>query len=117
VVLELPFRGKADNQRERGSQKKLSNLKGGAMKKPREESPIFEDLVTLATSPGYVHAVARICHRDNVIHIEPHETRSERAVPLWRWAQAQEVLLNRLMRLCLTTLGLALAAVLLIGVS
>ena len=40
------------------------------MKQPREESQIFEDLATLAQSPGYVHAVAHICHRDNVIHIK-----------------------------------------------
>lgn len=40
------------------------------MEKPREESRILEDLATLAASPGYVHAVAHICHRDNVIHIE-----------------------------------------------
>jgi len=40
------------------------------MEKPREESQILEDLATLAASPGYVHAVAHICHRDNVIHIK-----------------------------------------------
>lgn len=40
------------------------------MEKPREESQIFEDLATLASSPGYVHAVAHMCHRDSVIHIE-----------------------------------------------
>lgn len=40
------------------------------MEKPREESQIFEDLAKLASSPGYVHAVARICHRDNIIHIK-----------------------------------------------
>ena len=40
------------------------------MKKPRDESQILEDLATLAGSPGYVHAVAHICHRDNVIHIK-----------------------------------------------
>ena len=39
------------------------------MKKPREESQIFEDLAALAASPGYVHAVAHICNRDNVIFI------------------------------------------------
>lgn len=39
------------------------------MKKPREESQILEDLAALAVSPGYAHAVAHICHRDNVIHI------------------------------------------------
>lgn len=40
------------------------------MEKPREESQIFEDLATLAGSPGYVHAVAHICHRDNGVHIK-----------------------------------------------
>ncbi|WP_454056754.1 SEC-C metal-binding domain-containing protein [Cupriavidus sp. Marseille-Q8015] len=40
------------------------------MEQPREESQIFEELATLAASPGYVHAVAHICHRDNVIHIK-----------------------------------------------
>ncbi|APR36672.1 SEC-C metal-binding domain-containing protein [Paraburkholderia sp. SOS3] len=40
------------------------------MEKPREESQILEDLSELAASPGYVHAVAHICHRDNVIYIE-----------------------------------------------
>ena len=40
------------------------------MEKPREESQILEDLVTLAASPGYAHAVAHICHRDNVIYFK-----------------------------------------------
>lgn len=40
------------------------------MEKPREESQIFEELFKLAGSPGYVHAIAHICHRDNVIHIK-----------------------------------------------
>lgn len=40
------------------------------MEKPREESQILEDLAALAASAGYVHAVAHICHRDNVIHIQ-----------------------------------------------
>lgn len=40
------------------------------MEKPREESQIFEDLATLAGLPGYVHAVAHICHRDNAIQIK-----------------------------------------------
>lgn len=40
------------------------------MKQPREESQILEDLTTLAGSPGFVYAVANICHRDNVIHIK-----------------------------------------------
>lgn len=40
------------------------------MEKSREEFQILEDLGKLAASPGYVHAVAHICHRDNVIHIK-----------------------------------------------
>lgn len=40
------------------------------MEKPREESQILEDLATLAASPGYVHAVAHICHRDNFIYFK-----------------------------------------------
>lgn len=40
------------------------------MKKPRGESQIFEDLAKLAASPGYVHAVAEMCNRDNVIYIK-----------------------------------------------
>lgn len=40
------------------------------MKKPREESQILEELTKLVGSPGYVHALAHICHRDNVIHIK-----------------------------------------------
>jgi hypothetical protein len=40
------------------------------MKKPRDESQIFEDLAALAASPGYVHAVAQMCNRDNIIYIK-----------------------------------------------
>ncbi|QDW53434.1 nuclease-related domain-containing protein [Burkholderia sp. KBS0801] len=40
------------------------------MKQPRDEAQIFEDLVELAASSGYIHAVAHICHRDNVIHFQ-----------------------------------------------
>nr|QFE31785.1 SecA-related protein [uncultured bacterium] len=40
------------------------------MDRPREESQILEDLAALAASSGYVHAVAHICHRDNVISIK-----------------------------------------------
>ncbi|WP_214276467.1 hypothetical protein, partial [Escherichia coli] len=40
------------------------------MEKPRDEAHIFEDLAVLACSPGYVHAIAQICNRDNVIHIK-----------------------------------------------
>lgn len=38
------------------------------MKKPREEIQVLGDLEQLAASPGFVHAVAQLCQRDNVIH-------------------------------------------------
>jgi len=40
------------------------------MKKPREELQILDELATLTGLPGYIHAVANICHRDNYIHIK-----------------------------------------------
>ena len=40
------------------------------MKKPREEIQILEELADLAASPGFAHAVAQLCYRDNVIHIQ-----------------------------------------------
>jgi hypothetical protein len=40
------------------------------MKKPREEFQVFEDLAALAASPGYAHAVAQMCSRDNIIYIK-----------------------------------------------
>lgn len=40
------------------------------MKQPRPEAQILEDLAALAASPGFAHAVAHLCYRDNVIHIK-----------------------------------------------
>ena len=40
------------------------------MQQPREEAAIFEDLAALTASPGYVHALANITHRDNFILIQ-----------------------------------------------
>ncbi|WP_085633905.1 SEC-C metal-binding domain-containing protein [Pseudomonas sp. R16(2017)] len=33
----------------------------------RSESDVFADLATLTSQPGYIHAMAKICHRDNLI--------------------------------------------------
>jgi hypothetical protein len=33
----------------------------------RSEQSIFDDLATLCTSPGYVHAIAYVCFRDSII--------------------------------------------------
>jgi len=35
----------------------------------RSEAEVFDDLRTLCTSPGYVHAIAYLCWRDNIIPI------------------------------------------------
>jgi hypothetical protein len=40
------------------------------MEKPREEAQILGELEELAASPGFVHAVAQLCQRDNFIHIQ-----------------------------------------------
>lgn len=40
------------------------------MKKPREEVQILGELAELSASPGFAHAVAQLCYRDNVIHIQ-----------------------------------------------
>ena len=38
------------------------------MKKPsRSELDVFADLAALARAPGYVHAIAQICYRDNLV--------------------------------------------------
>ena len=34
---------------------------------PRSENDIFADLLDLARSPCYVHAIAQICFRDNIV--------------------------------------------------
>ena len=36
-------------------------------KPPRSEAEVFADLGLLAQSPGYVHAIAQICYRDNLV--------------------------------------------------
>ena len=36
-------------------------------KPPRPESEIFTELEALCASPGYIHAIAYFCHRDNMI--------------------------------------------------
>lgn len=33
----------------------------------RSEQEIFDDLAKLCSSPGYVHAIAYLCFRDNMI--------------------------------------------------
>lgn len=40
------------------------------MDNPREEFQILEDLAELTTSRGYVHALAKICHRDTAVRIK-----------------------------------------------
>ena len=33
----------------------------------RTEQAIFDELASLCAAPGYVHAIAYLCHRDNMI--------------------------------------------------
>jgi hypothetical protein len=40
----------------------------------RSEQTIFDDLATLCTSPGYAHAIAYFCFRDNIIHYDEEVT-------------------------------------------
>src|SRR5690606_24153781 len=52
------------------SARRLQNQRGRTNKKPRDEAQIFDELATLTASPGYVHAIARMCNRDNIIYIK-----------------------------------------------
>ena len=51
--------------------------------KAREEGKIFADLATLCASPGYIHALAALCFRDNVIR-HSGEIRVEDLHPIFR---------------------------------
>jgi len=44
-----------------------SATRPGPHRAKRAESAVFSDLAELCCSPGYVHALAYICHRDNFI--------------------------------------------------
>lgn len=39
-------------------------------KKNRSEAEVFEDIATLCSSPGYIHAIAYFCWRDNLIRYD-----------------------------------------------
>lgn len=40
----------------------------------REEQDIFDELAKLCTSPGYVHAIAYLCFRDNIVRYQGEMT-------------------------------------------
>jgi hypothetical protein len=40
----------------------------------RSESEVFADLVALTAQPGYVYAIAQICHRDNLVAYQDEYT-------------------------------------------
>ncbi|QXX75536.1 hypothetical protein [Methylovirgula sp. HY1] len=40
----------------------------------REEAVIFADLAALCASPGFAHAIAYFCHRDNLIRFQSEVT-------------------------------------------
>lgn len=43
----------------------------------RSESGVFADLGVLTAKPGYVHAIAYICHRDNLVAFQDEYTASD----------------------------------------
>lgn len=43
----------------------------------RSETQVFADLIELTARPGYVHAIAYICHRDNLIAFQEEYKASE----------------------------------------
>ena len=45
-------------------------MRRGPHRATRAESDVFAELAALCTSPGYVHALACICHQDNFITYE-----------------------------------------------
>jgi len=45
-------------------------MRRGPHRTMRSESDVFAELAVLSTSPGYVHALAYICHQDNFITYE-----------------------------------------------
>ena len=69
----------------------------------RSEAAIFDDLATLCSSRGYIHAIAEICYSDNIIKSNDDELRVE--------AMAQMFDKSRLIRTEITTLiGLMMRA-------
>src|SRR5438132_1253649 len=51
----------------RGKTRKSPPDHRGDQKSPREEHEIFSDLAALCTSPGFAHAIAFFCYRDNFV--------------------------------------------------
>lgn len=43
----------------------------------RSESEVIAELVTLTSQPGYVHAVAKICYRDNLVTYQDEYSASD----------------------------------------
>jgi hypothetical protein len=43
----------------------------------REEQDIFDELAGLCTAPGYVHAIAYLCFRDNVVRYQGEMTAND----------------------------------------
>jgi hypothetical protein len=51
----------------RGKTRKPPPDRLGDRKPPRKEDEIFSDLATLCASPGFAHAIAFFCYRDNLV--------------------------------------------------
>ena len=46
----------------------LNSFLSGLNSPMRSEQEIFDELATVCSSPGYIHAIAYLCFRDNMIH-------------------------------------------------
>lgn len=72
ALIVAGWQNSAESQRDRigcNLDSAQTNKGHRSMYAPRNESEILDDLTALAGSPGYAHAVAYVCHRDNVIYI------------------------------------------------
>ncbi len=52
----------------------------------RKEQDIFDDLAQLCSSPGYAHALAHLCFRDNMVGYG-EEVKAEDVMPLFSWTR------------------------------
>lgn len=56
-----------------------STVRLGPRRTKRAESAVFADIAELCSSPGYVHALAYICHRDNFVAYDTEMKSSDMA--------------------------------------
>lgn len=73
---------------------------GAARRQPRPEDEVFAELATLCRSPGFIHAVARMCFTDNMIGYED-EAKPEDMLKLYVPSRLLRNEMNVLIGLCM----------------